>query len=147
VRGTRRTISPKDGVADRGAKAGRDGRTCGKREEGARRLLKRGGRGGEREKGRRMGGSGRGVPHGAGAAWGLAQTSRRRPTTSRPTVTRAQRARAARLCFGQGRAEAVEGGARWEWEGEERHERHAWAGPRRKKGWSSLDEQYGFEFI
>jgi hypothetical protein len=43
VRGTRRTSSPVDGVADRGANAGRDGRTCGKREEGARRLLKPGG--------------------------------------------------------------------------------------------------------
>jgi hypothetical protein len=34
VRGTGRTSSSVDGVADRGANAGRDGRACGKREEG-----------------------------------------------------------------------------------------------------------------
>jgi hypothetical protein len=48
---------------------------------------------------------GGGVPRGAGAVWGLA------PTASRPTATRARRARVARLCFGQGRAEAADGWA------------------------------------
>jgi hypothetical protein len=115
VRGTRRTSSPVDGVADRGANAGRDGRACGKREEGARRLLKPTG-GGKNGEGVRP--------------WGLA------PTASRPTATRAQCARAARLCFGQGRAEAADGwapvavgaGGRGEARG------RAWAGPRRKRG-------------
>jgi hypothetical protein len=125
VRGTRRTSSPVDGVADRGANAGRDGRACEKREEDARRLLKP--TGGGEEWG---GGPAVGVPRGVGAAWVLA------PTASRPTATRAQCARAARLCFGQGRAEAADGWARWQWkrEGEERHERRAGArGPAREE--------------
>jgi hypothetical protein len=131
VRGTHRTSSPVDGVADRGANAGRDGRACGKREEGARRLLKpTGGGGGER---------GGGVwPWGFPEVWGLA-----------PTATQAQCTRAARLCFGQGRAEAADGWAPVAVGAGGRGEARAARVGRseKKKGWSSPDEQYGFEFI
>jgi hypothetical protein len=65
VRGTRRTSSPVDGVADRGANAGRDGRACRKKEEGRSTASQAGG-GGEK-RGRRNGrGSGRGGDVGPG---------------------------------------------------------------------------------
>jgi hypothetical protein len=67
VRGTRRTSSPVDGVADRGANAGRDGRACGKREEGRSAASQAGGRKGEKKWGV-GGGPTMGVPHGAGTA-------------------------------------------------------------------------------
>jgi hypothetical protein len=77
VHGTRRTSSPVDGVADRGAKAGRDGRACEKREEG-RSVASQGGGGGEKGE-KNGGGSCRGGATRRGHAWGLASTGGRRP--------------------------------------------------------------------
>jgi hypothetical protein len=76
VRGTRRTSSPVDGVADRGANAGRDGRACGKREEGRSAASQTGGEGGCVR------------PWGChtGAAWGLAPIGGRRPDCDLGTV-------------------------------------------------------------
>jgi hypothetical protein len=82
---------------------GRDGRACGKREEGARWLLKPGG------------GVGRGVPHGAGAAWGLAPTGGIGSGRERRDASDAR----VRVCRPE----------------------------KKKKGWSSPDEQCGFGFI
>jgi hypothetical protein len=95
VCGTHRTSSSVDGVADRGANAGRDGRACGK------------GRRGEKRGRRTGGGSDRG---------GATRRGGGTPTVSRPTATQARRARMARLRFGQERAEAADSGSRWQWE-------------------------------
>jgi hypothetical protein len=132
VRGTSRTSSPVDGVADRGANAGRDGRACGKREEGARRLLQP--RGGE-EWG--------GPTWGCHMAWGrrVAWPNRRAAPRLRPGRLRPGRgARRQHISVSDiGAPRQLTGGPRWQWEreGEERRERHAGAcGPAReeKKG-------------
>jgi hypothetical protein len=83
-----------------------------KGRRGAKRLLEPGGRGEER------GGLAVGVPHGAGAAWGLAPTGGRLPDRG-PAVTRAG---------ANARAPAVGGRG-----SEKRFARRAWAGPRRKR--------------
>jgi hypothetical protein len=128
VRGTRRTSSPDDGVADRGAKAGRDGRVCGKKEEGARWLLKPGG--GEK-KGRRMGG---GVwPWGATRRGGGVGPGPDRWAAPQQRPGRLQPGRGARgrrvSVSDRGAPRQLMGGPRWQWEreGEERRERHAGA--------------------
>jgi hypothetical protein len=115
VHGTRRTSSPVDGAADRGANAGRDGRACRKREEGPGSDRWMGqlttplssqatGRKGEKKLG--GGGLDVGVPRGAGVVWGLAPTGGRRPDHV-PAVS------------GRG--------------SEKREARCAWAGPGRKR--------------
>jgi hypothetical protein len=73
-----------------------------KREEGTRRLLKPGGGGAVPAVG---------VPRGAGAPWGLAPTGGRRLDRILADCDPRARARVARLCFGQGRAEAADGRA------------------------------------
>jgi hypothetical protein len=90
------------------------------------------------EKGEKNGGRGA-WPRPAGGA----------PTASWPTMTLARRAWAARLCFGQGRAEAADGRTPVAMGAGVRGEvRAARVGrPEKKKGWSSPDEQYGFGFI
>lgn len=69
MRGVRRTSSPMDGAADRGANAGRDGRACGKREEGRSSASQAGGLGGEKGRRKGRGGPTVGVPRVMGAAW------------------------------------------------------------------------------
>jgi hypothetical protein len=123
------TVSPPERqTTDRGAKAGRDSRGCGKREEGRSAASHAGGRKGEKKWG---GGAAVGVPRGTGAAWGLAPTGGRRPdrvpADRGPATARAGGA----SLFGQRRAGA-DTGAPVVVRAERRA--RAWAGPRRKRG-------------
>jgi hypothetical protein len=123
-----------DGAADRGANVGRDGRACGKREEGpgsdqwtgqltAPLSSQARGRKGEKK----LGG---GVwTWGCHVAWGLAPTSGRRLDRV-PAAARAGGA----LLFGQRRAGADARAPNADGRGSEKREaRCAWAGPGRKR--------------